>query len=394
MCKYTYVLVLLLLVTGTTLFVLSSTLNVTDSWQHIISDGGQEEIQCLPNKVNTTTTIRWKVFEKILGVGQSMNSSNAHFNISRHSSLIVTNPRYGSLQGLVNVTCIISGKNTSENRITYQVAFLKAPKITNTKLVYDVPDDASTKSTFSCDATGFPRPKIRWIFQNVTLASGHTRHVNTPDIPNANLTQLSDGSLAVVSTNRHGGFGVDVVCFANNSNGNTQKLFLVRFLKAPTILTKEYHIPRLQGVASVLVPCEAEGYPRPFIQWMFDNKITLNSSVPKMDGLKCQISLGKTLLSTYKVYENGTLYINNPYCVEIAKYRSLSCEASSFLGRDTKSHKFSVGKLTSFSFEIILVNASQFGNDINIAARAERVFHYIKDSLLLCSFNVTSVNVM
>ena len=60
---------------------------------------------------------------------------------------------------------------------------------------------------------------------------GHTHHVNTPDIPNANLTQLSDGSLVVVSTDRHGGFGVDVVCFANNSDGNTQKSFLVRFLK-------------------------------------------------------------------------------------------------------------------------------------------------------------------
>jgi hypothetical protein len=100
----------------------------------------------------------------------------------------------------------------------------------------------------------------------------------------------------------------------------------------------------LQNVPYVRVPCKTEGYPRPFIQWTLDNKVTLNASTPKIDGLTCLISLGKTLLSTYKVYENGSLRINNPYCVELAKYKSFTCVATSFLGRDTKSHKFSTGK--------------------------------------------------
>ncbi len=59
-----------------------------------------------------------------------MNSSNAeglsNFNISKNSSLIVTNPRNSSLQGLLNVTCIASSNNTmNDNRIIYRIAFFK-----------------------------------------------------------------------------------------------------------------------------------------------------------------------------------------------------------------------------------------------------------------------------
>ena len=114
--------------------------------------------------------------------------------------------------------------------LIFFVGFL-APKITNTKLIYDVPDDGSTKTTFSCDATGFPQPEIQWMLGKVTLPTGTTYPVNITDVPNANLTASNDGSLEVMSNNRDGGFGVDVVCFANNTDGNTEENFLVRFLK-------------------------------------------------------------------------------------------------------------------------------------------------------------------
>jgi hypothetical protein len=106
-----------------------------------------------------------------------------------------------------------------------------APNITTTKLVYDVPDDNSTNATLRCKASGFPQPKILWMFQNVSLITGEVYRVNTTEVPNANLTQLSDGVVEVMSTDRHGGFGVDVVCFANNTVGETQESFLVRFVK-------------------------------------------------------------------------------------------------------------------------------------------------------------------
>ena len=94
-----------------------------------------------------------------------------------------------------------------------------------------MPDNGSTKATLTCEATGFPRPTIQWSFQNVTLTTGSRHYVNTTDVPNANLTQLHDGRLEVMSTNRHGGFGVDVVCSVNNSVDETQENILVRFLK-------------------------------------------------------------------------------------------------------------------------------------------------------------------
>ena len=109
--------------------------------------------------------------------------------------------------------------------------FFLVPKITNSKFTYDVPDNGSTKTTLSCGATGFPRPKIQWMFENVTLLPENAYFVNTTDIAGANLTASNDGGLEVMSANRHGGFGVTVVCFANNTDGNTARNFLVRFLK-------------------------------------------------------------------------------------------------------------------------------------------------------------------
>ena len=69
------------------------------------------------------------------------------------------------------------------------------------------------------------------MFENVTLPAGDAYFVNTKDISGANLTPSNDGGLEVMSANRHGGFGVTVVCFANNTDGNAEENFLVRFLK-------------------------------------------------------------------------------------------------------------------------------------------------------------------
>ena len=98
--------------------------NVTGSWPYTVPDGGREEIQCVSNNTNgTALTIQWVVFGKVLE--ESINSCDPNFKISRNSSLIVTNPRDSSLQGLVNITCITSSNRTNDTRTTYIVAFLK-----------------------------------------------------------------------------------------------------------------------------------------------------------------------------------------------------------------------------------------------------------------------------
>ncbi|CAB4019790.1 twitchin-like isoform X2, partial [Paramuricea clavata] len=94
-----------------------------------------------------------------------------------------------------------------------------------------------------------------------------------------------------------------------------------------------------------------------------------------------------------RVYENGSLLIDNPYCAEQVPHENFTCVASSFLGVDTQSHAFSIGALMTFPFEIILVNASQFGNRAGVVAKFESVFKDGTDSLSLRSMNVTFVNV-
>jgi hypothetical protein len=74
------------------------------------------------------------------------------------------------------------------------------------------------------------------MFHNVTLPIGTTYPVNITDVPNANLTASNDGRLEVMSNSRDGGFGIDVVCFANNTDGSNEDNFLVRFLKGVWVL--------------------------------------------------------------------------------------------------------------------------------------------------------------
>ena len=85
--------------------------------QYTIPDGGRIEIQCLTN--NTNATITWKIF------GEPLSGDLSNFNISENSTLIVTNPRNSSLQGLVNVTCIIASSNNTNFSRIIEVVFFK-----------------------------------------------------------------------------------------------------------------------------------------------------------------------------------------------------------------------------------------------------------------------------
>jgi hypothetical protein len=106
-----------------------------------------------------------------------------------------------------------------------------------------------------------------------------------------------------------------------------------------------FDIARPRGMLHpAVIPCQTLGYPRPFIEWVFEN-VRINATSRKLDGIECVIIKNfEKVLSSYKVYENGSLLIYNPYCVEQVPYENFTCVASSFLGVDTQSHAFSVGK--------------------------------------------------
>ena len=96
-------------------------------------------------------------------------------------------------------------------------------------------DDGSVETILNCDANGFPSPTILWMFNNVSLPAGKTYLVNSSDTADSNLTVLSDRRLKVMSSNREGGFGVNVKCLVENAEGYSNQTFLVRFLKGKSI---------------------------------------------------------------------------------------------------------------------------------------------------------------
>ena len=122
-------------------------------------------------------------------------------------------------------------------------------------------------------------------------------------------------------------------------------MYLTVFL-APEILTKEHDIViPLEHAYHLIMPCQTIGYPKPFIQWVLDDNVILNAKSPELRGKNCLIELfpPKYLQSSYKVYDNGSLFFNNPYCKDHGEYKNFTCIATSFLGRDTKSHMVTIG---------------------------------------------------
>ena len=111
---------------------------------------------------------------------------------------------------------------------------------------------------------------------------------------------------------------------------------------APKILTLAFDvaIPEIH-VDHVRIPCQTIGYPRPFVNWIFGT-ITLNVISGVLRGVKILDESG-IVESSFEVFENGTLLINNPLYGEHVPYDNFTCIASSFLGEDKVLHKFSVG---------------------------------------------------
>ncbi|XP_028404351.1 uncharacterized protein LOC114526994 [Dendronephthya gigantea] len=137
---------------------------------YVIRDGGDVEIKCSPSSSNFSN-ITWDVPDEF-----------PNFNVTRNSSLIVTNPRTSSLQGLFNVSCLASGRNNGSNqtngtttteRILYQIVLYKAPKITteafDVTLISIKEGDPHRDVIFPCKTIGYPRPFINWVFGEVTL---------------------------------------------------------------------------------------------------------------------------------------------------------------------------------------------------------------------------------
>ena len=114
-------------------------------------------------------------------------------------------------------------------------------------------------------------------------------------------------------------------------------------LLAPKILTAQQDIavpvPSLDKDHRIMISCRTIGYPKPFINWVFDD-MKLNSTRGPLVG---RDDLQGFIIYTYQVFENGSLLIFHPKFIENIEHSNFTCVASSFVGEDRQSHFLFVG---------------------------------------------------
>ena len=114
------------------------------------------------------------------------------------------------------------------------------------------------------------------------------------------------------------------------------------------ILTRNFAIEiQARLVDHIWIPCQVLGYPQPSVQWVFGLE-KLTASRPRVRDVKLFTidREGNNIFieSSYEMFANGSLLIDNPYEPENIVYDNFTCVASSFLGKDTKTHQFSFVK--------------------------------------------------
>jgi hemicentin len=130
---------------------------------------------------------------------------------------------------------------------------------------------------WSCEATGNPNPSVSWLKNGQKLES------------KLSLVIASNGTKVTVTKVdlSHSG---QYTCKANNSLGEDSTSVYLSVLVPPTMLTVSYVAGLLHS--KVLLPCEADGVPKPEILWK------LNENILKND-------------HKYVIFDNGTLGIDS-----------------------------------------------------------------------------------
>ncbi|KAJ6636829.1 Hemicentin-1, partial [Pseudolycoriella hygida] len=105
-----------------------------------------------------------------------------------------------------------------------------------------------------CQVYALPPPKITWFFNNETLSTNVRKYV------------LENGTLSFKALFADSG---TYKCVAENEIGTlVQELVLVVYVK-PKILSENDETIRVESNSSVIMKCDATGFPKPSITWSF-----------------------------------------------------------------------------------------------------------------------------
>ncbi|XP_032884067.1 hemicentin-1 isoform X2 [Amblyraja radiata] len=167
--------------------------------------------------------------------------------------------------------------------------------------------------TFACDATGIPPPTLSWLKNGRTIENADSLEMHV----------LSGGSKLQIVRSQLADSG-SYTCVARNVQGVAQKTYILTIQVPPSISGSEMssEVSVLLG-ESVKLFCDADGIPRPSVQWLKDGKPLNDADVKRV-----------------RVSPDGsTLHINGTVTSDVGKY---TCVATNSAGEEDRIFNLNV----------------------------------------------------
>ncbi|XP_066151083.1 limbic system-associated membrane protein-like isoform X2 [Euwallacea fornicatus] len=251
----------------------------------------------LPCQTSSKNPVRLWYKDSILIYHDQINLENKqNYKLLDNGTLQVT---ITSAKDFGNYSCKLAVLTKTQPQVVHQVFGKISPNITHlfvdpNKKVFD----SGASFTLTCQASGYPKPKIQWHKDNEKLGT--------------------EGESLTI-TNAKPSHAGNYRCFADNKVGKPDHKYIkISIIHAPIVLVDKYLINTDHGEDAELI-CEVKGYPTPVVLWQ-RNEQNIVSREPK-------IVLKRT-------DERNTLTIRNVTEEDFGKY---ACVAINSNGKETRT---------------------------------------------------------
>ncbi|XP_061172535.1 protein amalgam-like [Saccostrea echinata] len=222
--------------------------------KQLVKAGGSTTLACTVENLGNSHVMWFGPRNDLLFRGEDPIISDVRFSLKRPYSnswyLVIKNVKIGD-SGVYK--CQVRYPTTLTKNITLQVQV--APRILPSSSSEDQHVQEGSEVNITCEATGFPEPKIMWHF-----VKGNTE------------TQLDTGPHLSISNISREESGIYRCTAYNTVTPSATQDFKVDVEYAPIIIVKTPELSQKSGRSAVL-ECSVVGFPKPKYNWKKDNKI-------------------------------------------------------------------------------------------------------------------------
>ncbi|CAK1589083.1 unnamed protein product [Parnassius mnemosyne] len=241
--------------------------------------------------------------------------------------------------------------------VTYVPVSIEAPIQSKLELII------GNSLTLPCQASGYPKPKIEWIFFN--------KHKDEKKLSSSDASGALH--LSGVQVDQSGFY----FCFARNTGGSANIAYEVEILAPPSItnLVSSKAFAVVVGDLVLRIPCNATGNPKPTITWV-------------KNGLN--IAAGT---EWHDIEEDGTLVIKN---IDDTNEGLYICIAQNSIGTDSDIFKINVlqyPKPTSVTSSEYVEVGKSARIDCDIPHKLTDILSWYKDSRIIASSELVLNNI-